>query len=159
MANGVSIRGALTSERAALEALQLRASLTNAGDREFVLAHPDATELPTEQIAEGHVFVAEMDGGVAGFAAVLLRPDGQIELDGLFVEPSLQRRGIGRMLVEYCVTYALQRDGSFLHVIGNPHAQAFYAACGFTGTDTQKTRFGEGLKLRKDIRSNALPSR
>jgi|SRR5579871_1924547 len=159
MANGVSIRCALTSEREALEALQWRSSLTNAGDHEFVLAHPDAIELPTEQIADGHVFVAEIDGRVAGFAAVLLRPDGQIELDGLFVEPALQRRGIGRMLVEYCGTYGAQRGASRLHVIGNTHAQAFYAACGFVFEGTQKTRFGEGMKLRRDIRSISPPSR
>lgn len=155
----LSIRTAAASEREALEALQLRASLGNPGDREAVLAHPDAIELPIEQIAAGHVFVAEMDGGIAGFAAVLLRPDGEIELDGLFVEPALQRRGIGRALVACCVAYARERGATSLHVIGNTHAQAFYAACGFVGEGMQKTRFGEGLKLRKDLRAISPPSR
>ena len=159
MANWVSIRRALASERAALEALQGRASLTNAGDREALLTHPDAVELPVEQITNGQVFVAEMDGDVAGFAAVLLRPDGEVGLDGLFVEPALQRRGIGRMLVEYCVTYAAQHGASQLHVIGNTHARGFYAACGFICEGTQKTRFGEGLKLRKALSSTSPPSR
>jgi GNAT superfamily N-acetyltransferase len=155
----LSIRTAAASERVALEALQRRASLANPGDREVLLAHPDAIELPVEQIADGHVFVAETDGVIAGFAAVLLRPDGEIELDGLFVEPALQRRGIGRALVGYCMAYALERGASVLHVIGNTHAQAFYAACGFVGEGMQKTRFGEGLKLRKDLRAISPPSR
>jgi N-acetylglutamate synthase-like GNAT family acetyltransferase len=149
----------LASERETLEALQLRASLANPGDREVLLAHPDAIELPMEQIAEGHVFVAETDGGIGGFAAILLRPDGEIELDGLFVEPALQRRGTGRTLVAYCVAYAQERGATSLYVIGNTHAQAFYAACGFVCEGTQKTRFGEGMKLRKDLRAISPPSR
>jgi len=158
MADGVSIRCALPSEREALEALQRRASLANPGDREVLLAHPDAIELPIEQIADGYVFVTETAGRIAGFAAVLLRPDGEIELDGLFVEPALQRRGIGRTLVAHCVAYALERGATSLHVIGNTHAQAFYTECGFVCEGTQKTRFGEGLKLRKDLRPISPPS-
>jgi GNAT superfamily N-acetyltransferase len=149
----LTIRQALLSEQQALEALQWRASLGNEGDREVLLAHPDAIVLPLEQIADGHVFVAETDEGVAGFAAVLLRPDGDIELDGLFVEPHLQRRGIGQALVAHCVQFALVHGASKLHVIGHTHAQGFYAACGFVYEGTQKTRFGEGLVLRKELRA------
>ena len=70
------IRCALVSEQKALEDLQTRASLTNAGDREASLAHPDAIEVPREQIAAGSVFVAESKGSIAGFAALLHRTDG-----------------------------------------------------------------------------------
>ena len=51
------IRPAVTSEQKELEELQLRASLTNAGDRDALLAHPDAIELPLAQISAGGVFV------------------------------------------------------------------------------------------------------
>jgi GNAT superfamily N-acetyltransferase len=155
----LTIRQALLSEQQALEALQWRASLGNAGDRDVLLRHPDAIAIPPQQIAEGHVFVAEMDGGIAGFAAVLLRDDDQMELDGLFVEPDLQRRGIGRALVNHCATYAAVHGASALSVIGNPHATAFYAACGFVCEGTQRTRFGEGLVLRKELRVIAPPFR
>jgi hypothetical protein len=69
---------------------QWRASLGNPGDRDALLANPDAIALPIEQIAAGCVFVAERDGVVAGFAAVVPRPDGGAELDALFVEPPLE---------------------------------------------------------------------
>jgi hypothetical protein len=65
----VRIRLALASEPRALEALQMRASLANPGDRE---------------------------GVVQGFAAILPREDGDVELDALFVEPNTWRRGCGR---------------------------------------------------------------
>ena len=94
----VVIRPALPAERSRLEALQWRASLANPGDRDSLLANPDAISVPVEQIADGHVFVAERDGVIAGFAAVLPRPDGDAELDALFVEPSLWKAGVGRLL-------------------------------------------------------------
>lgn len=142
---------AVASEREALEALQRRASLGNPGDRDAILANPDAIVLPMEQIADGHVFVAERDGAIAGFAAVLLRRDGDVELDGLFVEPHLQRLGIGRSLVEHCTDFTRAKRASWLHVIGNPHAQAFYLACGFLRDGIVRTRFGEGLLMRMDV--------
>jgi N-acetylglutamate synthase-like GNAT family acetyltransferase len=99
MSKDFLIRRAATSEQKQLEDLQLRASLTNAGDRNAVLAHPDAIELPAAQIAAGGVFVAEWNGTIAGFAAVEPRTDGESELDALFVDPNMRRRGIARSLV------------------------------------------------------------
>ena len=73
MMHNVLIRLAVMSERQALESLQRRASLNNPGDREVLLANPDAIELPPDQIAAGQVFVAERDGAIVGFSAVLPR--------------------------------------------------------------------------------------
>jgi hypothetical protein len=85
MADDVSIRPVRPDEQTTLESLQWRASLANPGDRDALLANPDAIALPTEQIAAGGVFVAERDGVVAGFAALVPRSDGGAELDALFV--------------------------------------------------------------------------
>lgn len=147
----IIIRNAVLSEKPALEALQLRASLTNEGDREALLANPDAIELPAEQIASGDVFVLELGGRIAGFAALLPRPDGDAELDSLFVEPDLRRRGVGRLLIEHCSQIALTRECRSLNVIGNPHAEQFYLACGFDTIGSTETRFGTGLLMRKHL--------
>ena len=151
MSHEVSIRPARPDEQTMLESLQRRASLSNPGDRDAVLANPDAIALPIEQIAEGCVFVAERDGVVAGFAAVVPRPDGGAELDALFVEPRLWKQGIGRELVEHVADVARMRTASFLHVIGNPHAEGFYVSCGFSATGTIDTRFGVGLAMRRTL--------
>src|SRR6478752_4293259 len=121
MNHALAIRLARIDEQTALESLQRRASLNNPGDREALLANPDAIALPIEQLATGCVFVAERDGVVAGFAAVLPRPDGGAELDALFVEPHLWKTGVGRRLVDHIAEVAHVRAASFLHVIGNPH--------------------------------------
>jgi GNAT superfamily N-acetyltransferase len=149
--NEFVIRNALASEKALLEDLQLRASLTNEGDREALLAHPDAIDLPMEQIAAQDVFVLEIGGLVAGFAALLPRLDGDTELDGLFVDPDLRRRGAGRMLVEYSAQIARDRGSKALWVIGNPHAEEFYFSCGFSAIGQFETRFGPALQMRKPL--------
>jgi GNAT superfamily N-acetyltransferase len=147
--DSIVIRSAEVCEKAALESLQLRASLTNAGDREAVLAHPDAIDLPVSQLASGDVFVLELNGYMAGFAALESRPDGNTELDGLFVEPDIRRRGVGRSLVEHCARIALAKGARALFVIGNPHAEEFYISCGFDAIGRSETRFGPGLVMRK----------
>ena len=131
-----------------LESLQRRASLSNPGDRDALLANPDAIALPIEQIVEGCVFVAERNNVAVGFAAVVPRPDGGAELDALFVEPHFWKQGIGRRLVEHVADIARVRAATFLHVIGNPHAEGFYVSCGFLVSGTVETRFGVGLDMR-----------
>ena len=71
------IRPARLHEREALEDLQLQASLMWLEDRASLLANPDAIDLPTDQIADGNVYVCEADGEIVGFGVVLPRADGQ----------------------------------------------------------------------------------
>ena len=150
--NRVSVRPALLAERKPLEQLQWRASLNNPGDQQALLENPDAIELPAQQIEAGLVFVAESEGVVVGFAAILPRADGNSELDGLFVEPTAWRAGVGRALVEHCAAEARVAGATVLHVTGNPHAEGFYLACGFTASGTTQTRFGPGLLLQRRLR-------
>jgi GNAT superfamily N-acetyltransferase len=147
----IVVRAAVPDEQSMLEGLQRRASLANPGDRDAILAHPDAIALPAGQITDGDVFVADRNGEVLGFAAVLRRPDGDAELDALFVDPILWKQGVGRRLVDHCATVARLRGSRLLHVVGNPHAAGFYGACGFRTTGTVETRFGTGLIMQREV--------
>ena len=139
----LSIRLAKPDEREELEELQRRASLALPDYREQLLSHPDAIHLPPAQVANGQVLVAELDGRVAGFAAVVGG-----ELDGLFVEPDLWRRGIGAALVD-AATRQARRKGLALTVIANPNARDFYESCGFSLEGETQTRFGPALKMSR----------
>ena len=88
---------------------------------------------------------------IIGFAAVLMRPDGNTDLDALFVDPALWKQGVGRLLVDHCAEVARARGSSILHVVGNPHAEGFYTACGFGTTGTVETRFGAGLAMQRGL--------
>ena len=139
----LSIRLAKPDEREELEELQRRASLALPDYREQLLSHPDAIHLPPAQVANGQVLVAELDGRVAGFAAVVGG-----ELDGLFVEPDLWRRGIGAALVD-AATHQARRKGLALTVIANPTARDFYESCGFSLEGETQTRFGPALRMSR----------
>ena len=146
-ADGVRIRPARADEREALEALQWRASLANEADRPHLEAHPDAIHLPAEQIERDQVLVAEVDGRVVGFAAVVPEDD-HAELDGLFVEPDLWRQGVGAVLVDAAVHEA-RRRGLALMVVANRAALGFYERCGFTLEGEAQTRFGPALRMSR----------
>jgi GNAT superfamily N-acetyltransferase len=146
-ASGIRIRPARPDEREQLEALQRRASLANANDRPHLEANPDAIHLPLGQIEGGHVTVAEREGRIVGFAAVLPE-ENHLELDGLFVEPELWRSGIGAALVEEA-THEARRRGLALMVVANPHALDFYRRCGFSVEGETQTRFGPGLRMSR----------
>jgi N-acetylglutamate synthase-like GNAT family acetyltransferase len=147
----VVVRVALPNEQKELEALQWRASVGNPGDREALLANPEVISVSKEQISNGFVFVAHIEGAIVGFAGIASREDGNIELDALFVEPDAWRRGIGRSLVNYCVQVAKGKGSSAIHVMGNPHAEGFYRSCGFQAFGTTQTRFGTALLMYKPL--------
>lgn len=142
-ADSIRIRVAQPKEREELEALQWRASLANEEDRPHLEAHPDAIELPAEQVESGQVIVAEIGGRIAGFAAVLGG-----ELDGLFVEPDLWRMGVGKALVDAAILLA-RRRGLSLSVTANKAALGFYERCGFTVEGEAQTRFGPALRMSR----------
>ena len=142
-ADRLLIRLAQPEEHQQLEDLQRRASLALPDYRADLEAHPDAIHLPPAQLANGQVLVAELDGRVAGFAAVVGG-----ELDGLFVEPGQWRRGIGAALVEEATLSARQR-GLSLTVIASPGAQGFYEQCGFTAEEEVPTRFGPAILMSR----------
>jgi GNAT superfamily N-acetyltransferase len=58
---------------------------------------------------------------------VLPRPDGDAELDGLFVEPGLWKRGIGRLLVRHAERQAMGEGATSLCVVANPHSSIWSA--------------------------------
>jgi GNAT superfamily N-acetyltransferase len=139
----LTLRLARPEEHDELEKLQRRASIELPEYRDQLIANPEAIYLPEGQIANGQVIVAELDGQIAGFAAVVGG-----ELDGLFVEPDLWGRGIGRALAD-AATHEARRRGLALRVIANPRARRFYEHCGFAVEGEVQTRFGPGLRMTK----------
>ncbi len=146
-----TFRLAVPAERTALEGLQRRASLMWEDDREALLAHPDAIDLPLAQITGGRTIVAERTGELLGFAVVLRRDDGDAELDGLFVEPVQWRHGIGRALVEQAERLATADGAANLWVTANTRALGFYDSCGFVTAGEVATRFRPAPRMRKSI--------
>jgi GNAT superfamily N-acetyltransferase len=151
------IRDALAAERGALEELQRRASLEWEDDREDLLAHPDAIELPADQIRDGLVRVAVgADARLLGFSVLLpAAGDGARELDGLFVEPHAWRRGVGRALVADCCERAQRQGALRIEVTANPRAEQFYERLGFRLGDVVATRFRPARRMHLELDRSA----
>lgn len=141
----------MPAERAALEALQRRASMHDPMYREQLAAHPDAIKLPESQIADGLVRVAEQRARVVGFSVLLAPVAGTSELDGLFVEPDRMRNGIGRRLIADACAIARARAATRIDVIANPQALAFYDSVGFVQVGEAQTRFGPAARMSLQI--------
>ncbi len=148
---GLRFRPGGPADRESLIALQWRASLGNAGHRDRLLANPDAIDIPPEQLTAGQTVVATINGADVGFAVVLDRGGGVAELDGLFVEPDHQRRGIGRRLVLEAARLARGAGARRIMVIAGLEAVEFYAAVGFRPAGTARTRFGPAARLRLEL--------
>jgi len=146
-----TIRVAVPADLDAVREVFRRASLSNAGDRAVLLAHPEVLVWPGDALAEGRTRVAvDEDGTIAGFAT-MVEVDGAVELEDLFVEPRRMRQGVACRLVEDAVSLARELGIGSLLVTANPHAMAFYTAVGFVPDGTAQTRFGSAPRMRLDV--------
>lgn len=145
------IRLGAPADLSAAAGVYRRASLSNAGDRDKLLAHPEYLILSPEGLAEGRTYVAEEDGSVVGFAT-WAEADGTIELEDLFVDPDWRRRGVATALVRRIVDVLRAQGVECLEVTANPHAQGFYSAAGFTGCSVAETDSGIVSRMKLAIR-------
>jgi GNAT superfamily N-acetyltransferase len=143
MGSGYTIRPARADDQPALIAIVWKTVMASERDRDTLLAHPEAVQVPVEQLTPTTACVADAAGTTAGFAVVLPRPDGDAELDGLFVDPAMQRLGIGRRLIERTKELARAMGASTLHVVANDDALAFYRSVGFVEIGATETQFGK----------------
>ena len=140
------IRLGTPADLAAASSVYRRASLSNEGDRDNLLAHPEFLILGPEGLAEGRTHVAEQDGTVVGFAT-WAEADGTVDLEDLFVDPDYRRRGIASELVRRIAEVLRARGVQRLEVTANPHAMEFYRSAGFTDYGTADTEFGTGARM------------
>lgn len=138
----LDIRLARADDRQDLIELLWRASLSWDAVRKDLLDHPEAIDVDPEMIARNQVFVAEDAGRIVGFATIIPREGDDAELEGIFVEPSEWRKGIGTALLVQIEREGRAWGANRLHVLASANAEAFYAAAGFTKTGEQATALG-----------------
>ena len=122
------------------------ASLSNAGDRDNLLAHPEYLVLGPEGLAEGRTYVAEEEGSLVGFAT-WIEAGGVFELEDLFVDPRWRRRGVAAALVSRIAQVLRVRGVERLEVTANSHALGFYHAAGFIDCGVADTAFGTASRM------------
>jgi GNAT superfamily N-acetyltransferase len=142
----ISIRTARRDDLDDLTEIFRSASLSNEGDREHLLAHPEFLDLDDHAIIEQRVRVATIDGRTAGFATSA-RDGTDVELEDLFVHPDWTRHGVATRLIADLVDLSRAAGASAIAVTANPHAMAFYLSVGFRGSVAVETEFGAGTRM------------
>jgi GNAT superfamily N-acetyltransferase len=140
------IRLGTPADLAAAGGVYRRASLSNAGDRDNLLAHPEYLILDPAGLAEGRTHVAEEDGVIVGFAS-WIETAGTAELEDLFVDPGYMRHGIATALVNRIAEVLRAQGTRCLEVTANPHALGFYRAAGFVDCGMAETEFGAAPRM------------
>lgn len=144
------IRLGTPADYPAAAAVYRRASLSNAGDRANLLAHPEHLVLAPGALVEGRTHVAEEDGSVVGFAT-WSDAGPAVELEDLFVDPGWTRRGIATALVNRVADVLRARGVPCLEVTANPEALGFYRAVGFVEIGRAETEFGPAPRMALEI--------
>jgi GNAT superfamily N-acetyltransferase len=131
MAVIAGIRCAEPLERGALGELHGRSSWVWAEDRVVLEAHPDALGGRARRDRQRGVRVAVGNGGeLLGFSVAAEGGRGVCELDDLFVDPEMLRRGVGRVLVEDAAVHATATGGQQVTVVAHPRNFPFYEVWG-----------------------------
>ena len=142
-----TIGPAVAGDVKVLRDLFRRSSLSNDGDRDHLLANPDALAFSGASVRDGRTRVATDEAGrIVGFVTTVPAA-GCVELEDLFVEPDSMRRGVGTALVLDAVARARHDGEARLEVTANQHALAFYQSVGFTFDRAVETRFGSAPRM------------
>jgi ribosomal protein S18 acetylase RimI-like enzyme len=145
------IRTAGPDDLPQLREVYRRSSLSNEGDREALLQHPDYLVLPDAAVLEGRTRVAERpQEGIVGFATIERQSSGA-ELVDLFVDPDSMRQGVARALITDAVGTLADDGVGVLEVTANRHALEFYTAMAFEVVGEATTDLGSGLRMRLSV--------
>ena len=125
----MEIRAARRSEHEILSSIA-RASKAHWGySAEAMAGWEQELTITADSIATRPTFVAEVDGHVAGFFQLASVEQG-IEIDHFWVAPAFMRLGVGRALLRRAAEQAANLGFTRLEIDADPHAEAFYLACG-----------------------------
>jgi GNAT superfamily N-acetyltransferase len=122
------IRPARGDEARALTDLALRSKASWGYSRDLMSlfeAELTLTELDLED-----VLVVEVEGTLGAFYSLAPLSSDRIELGHLFVEPTLQRRGLGRLMIADALRRSGVRGFRWLEIQGDPNAAKFYEQVG-----------------------------
>lgn len=127
----MEIRRAEASEAETLSAIARASKAHWPYAPEQIEAWREDLVVTSKDIVTTPVYALEEKGGIAGFFQLL--PQGECwTLEHFWVAPEHMGKGLGRSLFEYAVAIAGEGGAHRIAIDADPHAEAFYCACGAT---------------------------
>ena len=139
------IRSARADEAVALSELAMRSKAS--WGYSHALMESFRAELTLSAVDLEHVIVIDIDGATGGFYSLQPVSKTRAELGHLFVEPTLQRRGLGRLMIADALERARARGFRSLEIQGDPHATRFYEQLGATRVGERESESVPGRML------------
>jgi ribosomal protein S18 acetylase RimI-like enzyme len=124
------IRRARAGEAERLSQLAFRAKASHGYDAAFMETCRAELSVTPADFGKRIFWAAESGGHVVGFAGLWPASDGAAEVDPLYVEPSLQRGGVGRLLWAALEAHARETGVARIVLDSDPHAVGFYERMG-----------------------------
>jgi GNAT superfamily N-acetyltransferase len=136
---GFSVRNAKPEEQRDLTRLCVRATMQAGHDEAFIDRVMPGLTITLPLISGGCVQVAQdTSGEIVGVVAVTTTMlQGIALLNGIYVDPTRWKRGVGRLLFRAAVTRAKELKAGALMIYAEPLAEGFYKQMG-------AIRIGEG---------------
>ncbi|HWQ07785.1 MAG TPA: GNAT family N-acetyltransferase [Holophaga sp.] len=144
----IRIRPALPSDPEALSDLAARSEAHWGDDPAFLAAFREHYRVTGEYLARNKVFVAEEEGSILGFYALADGAEG-LELDYMYLEPSLLGRGLGRRLWEHMADYCRAAGTPTVHLVCSPGPKAFYLRMGAVEAGAAESLVAPGRKVSR----------
>ena len=124
------IRRAAPTDIDALTDLIFRSKASNGYDAAFMESCREELRVTADKLASAEYWVADQQGPVGCFAIVVNGQEAEVE--NFFVDPDLQRQGIGRQLWAKIQSRVKDFGCNRLVLDADPNAVPFYSAMGFT---------------------------
>ena len=125
------IRPAATSEASALTNMALEAKRYWGYPEHWIKHWESDLTITSNFIHDNHVYVAEENGQIQGFYALIVTGD-KAELDHMWVKPALIGTGIGKELFLDAMERAAALKVSAVEISSDPNAAGFYRRMGAT---------------------------
>jgi N-acetylglutamate synthase-like GNAT family acetyltransferase len=129
MTRNMAIRRAATEDAAALTRIAHEAK-RHWGYPEHWIAHwQDDLTISPDFVAANQVYVAESEGDLLGFYALILKNE-KAELDHLWVAPAHTGSGVGKELFIHAMQTAAMKSVDAVEILSDPNAAGFYRKMG-----------------------------
>jgi GNAT superfamily N-acetyltransferase len=125
------IRPAATDEASALTSMALEAKRYWGYPEHWIKHWESDLTISSDFIHDNHVYVAEENGQIQGFYALIVRGN-QAELDHMWVKPALVGTGIGKELFLDAMERAAALKVIAVEISSDPNAAGFYRRMGAT---------------------------
>jgi GNAT superfamily N-acetyltransferase len=126
--------------------LAIRAKASWGYDAEFLAAFRATMMGPFDGPGSTVLVADDASGALAGFAMLDDRGD-HAWLEDLWVDPALQRRGIGALLFRAAAALAQEQGHDRLDLEADPNAEPFYAAMGCTRHAVRESSLRPGVEV------------